>query len=191
MIGAAAPRFDDRAGDPAGIPLLAVFEDQVGELLFADLLEQIGGRRPLRLIHAHVERLVATEAEATAFGLELHRRHAKVRERAVDAGHAPIVEHAAKLTVVGVNQLDAVAEPFEPLPGNLQGLGIPVQTEHFRSASFEQHARVPAETHGAVHEQTAARRLQERDRLGSHDRFVDVRRHQIPNSASERASSSV
>jgi hypothetical protein len=188
---AAAAGFDDRASDPSGIALLAILENQVRELLLADLIEQISGRRPLRLIHPHVERLVATEAETAAFAVELHGRHAEVRKRTVDTGHTTIVENAPKLTVVGMHQLDAIAKSLEPLAGNLQRLGVTVQAEQLRSARFEENARMPAEPDGTIHEQTTARGVQQRDRLCGHDRFVNVMGHQIPNSASERASSSV
>ena len=104
-----------------------------------------------------------------------------------------VVEHAAKLAVVGVHELDAIAERREPLAAqSASASGSRSRPISRRRARFEQRARVPAEADRAVDEQAAARRLEQRERLGDHDRFVRRRRrHQIPNSDSARASSSV
>ncbi len=69
----------------------------------------------LRLIHAHVERLVALKAEAAARRVELHRRDAEIGERAVDERNAARVEHVARRPVVGVHELDALTPRRERL----------------------------------------------------------------------------
>ena len=64
LRSASAARRHDRPRDAPREPLLAELENHVGELVFVDVAQQVGGRRPACSIHAHVERLVAAEAEA-------------------------------------------------------------------------------------------------------------------------------
>ena len=77
--------------------------------------DQIGGGVAARAIHAHVERLVALEAEAAARRVELHRRDAEIGERAVDRADAALVEHVVDRAIVGVHQLDAIGPRRERL----------------------------------------------------------------------------
>ena len=74
---------DDRPGDPPRLPLLAIMEDDVGDLRLAGLVDEVGCALPL-LGHPHVERPVPLEGEAP-FGLvELHRGDADIERDAVD-----------------------------------------------------------------------------------------------------------
>ena len=53
-------------------------------------VHQIGGASDrVDLIHPHVERLVASETEPASVAVELHRRHAEIRQHAVDRADAP------------------------------------------------------------------------------------------------------
>ena len=62
-----------------------------------------------RVIHPHVERLVALEAEAAARLVELHRRHAEIRQRAVDRSSTPRASSTSStIAVVRVHELDAI-----------------------------------------------------------------------------------
>ena len=177
------PRRDQRARDPPREALLAVLEDGVGELALGRAGDEVRRRLAGRAIHPHVQRLVALKAEAAARRVELHRGHAEIGERAVDLRDAARVEHVVERTVVGVDQLHAVGPRGERV-------GVAIQADEARRARFEKRARVAAEADGAVDEQAAATRLQELERFGGHDRNVGLR-HQMPNCASARASSSV
>ena len=136
-------------------------------------------------IHPHVQRLVALKAEAAARRVELHRGHAEIGERAVDLRDAARVEHVVERAVVGVDQLHAVGPRGERRAGACERVGVAIQADEARRASFEQRARVAAEADGAVDEQAAATRLQELERFGGHDWNVGLR-HQMPNCASAR-----
>ena len=150
--------------------------------------DQVGRRFVGGAIHAHVERLVAHEAEAPAGRIELHRGDTEIRERAVDPGDVPALEHVVDGAIVGVHQLDAVAPGRQRFARARQRVEIAVEPDDPRGAGFEQRSRVAAEPDRAVDEQTALFGAQMLEDLGGHDRDV---RHQMPNSDNARASSSV
>ena len=144
---------------------------------------------PRAAVHPHVERLVALEAEAAARRVELHRRDAEIGERAVDDGDAAAVEHVVERAIVGVHELDAIAPRRQRLARAGERVEVAIEADEPRRAGFEQRARVAAEADGAVDEEAAALGPQiAASDLGGHDRDV---RHQMPNSDSARASSSV
>src|SRR5579875_3111804 len=60
----AAPSRDDRACNPPGAALFAVFVKDAGEFLFAFLVDEIVGGQRFPPIHPHIERSVEPEAEA-------------------------------------------------------------------------------------------------------------------------------
>ena len=86
------------------LPLLAELEDHVGQRRLLDRGQPLGRRRSLRLVHPHVERLVAPEAEAAAVGVELQRRDAEVGQHAGHRADAVPVEHRVEVAVVGVRR---------------------------------------------------------------------------------------
>ena len=69
--GGAQPRRHNRAGHPARVTLLTVLVDDIRQFLLVARVEQVRGRGAARAVHAHVERLVAPEAEPTAVRVEL------------------------------------------------------------------------------------------------------------------------
>ena len=182
-------RLDQRPRDAAREALLAVLEDRIREIALVGLGDEIGGGVAAAAIHAHVERLVALEAEAAPRLVELHRRDAEIGERAVDVGDPAAVELVADRAVVGVDQLDAIAPRRERVAGARQRVEIAVEADHPRGAGLEQRARVAAEPDRAVDEQPAPLGAEMLEDLGGHHR--DVLRHQMPNSDSALASSSV
>src|SRR5262245_50826244 len=183
-----ASRLDQRAGDAPREPLFAVAEDRVGELDFGRMRDEIGRRLALRTVHAHVERFVALETEAAARCVELHRRDTEVSERAVDHGNLALVKDIGDRAVVGVDELDAFAPRCERFGGAGESVAVAIESDEPRRPGLEQRAGVAAEADRAVDEEAAVFGTEELQDLGGHDRHV---RHQIPNSASARASSSV
>ena len=87
-----------------------------------------------------------------------------------------------------MHELDAIAPRRERVARARERVGIAVEADQPRSPRFEQRARVSAETDRAVDEQSALLRAEVIQRFSGHDRNVQ---HQIPNSDSARASSSV
>ena len=113
-IGARSRAVDDGARDAPRVALLAELEDHVRPAPSSSTSrQQIGRGRPAATVHAHVERLVAAEAEAAPVGVELHRRHAEIGERAGDRVDAARVEHRGEIAIVRVHELDAIAERRE------------------------------------------------------------------------------
>ncbi len=143
---------------------------------------------PFAPIHAHVERLVALEAEPASRRVELQRRDAEIGERAVDQVDVAAIEHLVERPVVGVNQLHAIAPRRQRLARQFERVLIAIEADEPGGPGFEQRPRMAAEPDGAVDEQAAAFGPQELEHFGRHDRDVG---RQIPNSDSARASSSV
>jgi hypothetical protein len=82
---------DNGARNAARLPLFAVAEQDIGEFGFAQLVDGVGGCRAVAA-HAHVERAVEAEREATPGVIDLRRRDAKVERHAVDRGDTARVE---------------------------------------------------------------------------------------------------
>jgi hypothetical protein len=78
--------------------------------------------------------------------------------------------------------------PVLPTLGGLRRRVVAVESDEPRRPGFEQRAGVAAETDRTVDEEAAVFGAEKLQDLGGHDRHVH---HQIPNSASARASSSV
>ena len=87
-----------------------------------------------------------------------------------------------------MHELDAIAPRRERVAGAGERVEIAIEADDARGAGFEQRARVAAEADGAVDEQPALLGPEMLQDLGGHDRDV---RHQMPNSDSACASSSV
>ena len=161
-----------RAGDAAREALFAELEDRVGELAFRRAGDEVGGGVAAAAIHAHVERLVALEAEAAARRVELHRRHAEVGERAVDAVDLAAVEDVVDRAIIGVHELDAVAPRRQRFARAGERVEVAIEADEARRAGFEQRARVAAEADGAVDEQAAVLGTEVLEDRGGHDRDV-------------------
>ena len=95
-------------GNASRVTLFAIGEEDIGKLAFAHLGQPLGGRAAARGVHAHVERTVIHEAEATRGIVQLRRRHTQIRQNARDA-----TEQAALLKLLAqrgeglVNDLEA------------------------------------------------------------------------------------
>ncbi len=100
------------------------------------------------------------------------------------------IEDVVDRAIVGVHQLDAIAPRRQRFAGAGERVEVAIEADEARRARFEQRARVAAEADGAVDEQAAVAfgPQSSSSDLGGHDRDVG---HQMPNSESARASSSV
>jgi hypothetical protein len=99
------------------------------------------------------------------------------------------IQNVGQRAVVGVDELDAVAPQRQRLARAGERVRIAVEPDQPRRTRFEERAGVAPEPDGAVDEEPALLGAQEVEHFGGHDRHV--RRHQMPNSDSARASSSV
>ena len=134
--------------------------------------DAFGRRRPAGLIHPHVERLVAAEAEPATLGVELHRGNAEVGQGAGHLGRAVRVEHRVEVAVVGVGQPHAIAICGQRLGGHGERLRVAVDADHLVGAALEEGPRMPTETHGAVHVRAPSLRLEEPHGFVDHHRQV-------------------
>jgi len=89
-----------------------------------------------------------------------------------------------------VHELDAIAVRCQAAGGERERGRIAIETENPIRPAIEQGAAVAAESDRAVDKEAAARRLEERQRFCDENGRVQGGRHQIPNSANARASSS-
>jgi hypothetical protein len=124
------------------------------------------------LIHPHVERFVASEAEPATHGIELHRRHAEVRESAIDPINTARGKHGWQLAIVGMHEFDAVVPGSECLRGKFERTRISIEPEQAGCASVEHGARMTTEPDGAINEDTAAGRIQQLDHFLEQHGFV-------------------
>ncbi len=95
-----------------------------------------------------------------------------------------------KIAIIGVHELNPVAVRRQIGGGELERRRIAIEADNPLRPAIEQGTAVASESDGAVDKDTAARRLEERQCFRDKDRSVEGVRHQIPNSANARASSS-
>lgn len=181
------PGSDDRSGNTSCKSLLSIGIDQIRQLLLTRRGNEICRSLTLALIHAHIQRLVAQEAEPSAWTLELKRRHAEVSEGTVDRHQSTFVEHRVKRTIVGVHQFHSSGPSCKHRACARERSSVAVQTDHARGPGFKQCPRMSTQTNGAVQVDTASCWLEVVHDLVDQNRNVTA---QIPNSASARASSS-
>ncbi|KAG0746925.1 hypothetical protein G6F24_015632 [Rhizopus arrhizus] len=80
----------DGTRDAAALALFAVGPQHIGDLAVFDAVDPLRGTFAAVRVHAHVQRAVLAEAEATLGHVQLRRRHAQVEQHAVQAvGRAP------------------------------------------------------------------------------------------------------
>src|SRR5262245_15533821 len=96
----------------------------------------------------------------------------KIREHAVHLRHAALVEHRANPSIVGVHDVDPIAEFAERVPGRRYGSGIAIKSNQVRRARVEQRSPMSTKPHGAVDKHAAASGLQMLDNFRHHDRLV-------------------
>ena len=97
--GRSARRRDDRAGDRARVPLLAVAAEEERELALLRLVDEIAGGELGRSVHPHVERRVGSVGEPALGPVELHRGDAEVEQDRVrlDVVCRELAEHEREL----------------------------------------------------------------------------------------------
>ena len=78
------------------MPLLAIAEDDRGQLRFVRRVDDIGGGGP-GLAHAHVERAVLAEGEAALRLIELEGGHADIEHDAIGPGSPAAASSASIL----------------------------------------------------------------------------------------------
>ena len=131
--GRLAAGVGDGQGELACAAKLAVLAKPLLELLGRGLGQQLGRRRLLAGVHAHVERrrvsLCIGEAEAALRAVELRRRHAEVEQDGVDvsdpqAGHR-LIETAKRF----VNQVHRCGDLAQSLATGFERSRVAVESD--------------------------------------------------------------
>ena len=169
-----APKIHHRRRNPPGLPLLPEVIKNIGQILFRQLVEQVGrGRSPAR-VHPHVQRSAGAEAEAPGRGIQLQGGNPKVEQDPIhrcDPQFAQGFSHGGKIPM-------ADGQPFaewgQPLPGQSQGLSVTIEAQHpaIRTAAPQDLAAMAAQAEVAVQIQAPRFRPQQLHGLPQQDRNV-------------------
>ena len=114
--GFAARRRDDPVGDPARELLLAPLPDDPDQVLFAVVVDDVGGGLAAAGVHPHVQGRVEGVGEAAFPLVELQGGDAEVHQDAVDFRETQVLKDLRDFVIHGVDQVDAVREGRQALP---------------------------------------------------------------------------
>ena len=146
----------DRLGDPACVALLPEVPQDPGELLRRIGVEDVGGGRPGRRVHPHVQRHVAAVGEAAVALVELEGGDAEVEQHTVDLAEPEPVEDRWKCVVHLVHEGDTPLVVGEPGTGGRQGLRVAVDTDELDLREFpQQGGRMATEAQSRVDHDSA------------------------------------
>lgn len=106
---------DNGAGDSSRIALFSVLIDQIGKFAFWKLIDQIRSGATRTLIHAHIERTVGEKAQPPLWTVQLSRRHAEIKDHAVNLRHADRHQVLLECAEIPLTQTHARCETRQPL----------------------------------------------------------------------------
>ena len=90
-----SPQLDDAPSDAPAETLLAVVENQVGEVSFREAPQQVAGRFALGRVHAHVQGSRLAEAEAPLRRFDLIGAEAQIGQNTIDGRNSQLCQHLA------------------------------------------------------------------------------------------------
>src|SRR5215471_10611526 len=122
---------DNCARNPTGKSFFAEMENDVCQLGFLPLVDQIGSCQPCRLIHPHIKRPVPLKAESARRFIELRRRHTQIKENSIDSREAAIHNVTFQIHEVPLAENGAVAKLLQPLLACRNGTGIKIEPDEF------------------------------------------------------------
>src|SRR5262249_20203269 len=142
--------------------LLAVLEDQVGQIRLAQAVQEVRCSAPLAAIHPHVKRSLGLKAEAPILAIELVRRYPKICQNPRRLPGSQTIQHRLKLLEIGVHVDKPFAKSCQPDSCDLQALEITIQTNNLGFwRCFQYCFSMPAQANSAINEQSAFTRPQE------------------------------
>ena len=144
----------DGARDLPGAALAALEVEEVREVALVPAIDDVGGG-PLALrVHAHVERPVELEREASLRAVQLQRADAEIHEQPSEGLDPQLAQQGWKVGDAGPREAGPISEGLEALPGELQDLGVLVRAKHGGAReALEQLRRVPPGTQRPIHDQ--------------------------------------
>ena len=119
-------------GDAAGKLFFSPFPDDPDEVLFAVVVDDVGGGLAAARVHPHIQRRVEGVGEAALPFVQLKGRDAKVHEHTVDFGESQVREDVRDFVVDGVNKVDPVREGRQPLPRQGQCFLVAVDADQVK-----------------------------------------------------------
>ena len=93
-------------------PFFAIVADNLPYFAFVRAGEPLGGSCAAARVHAHVERRIGAEAEAARRVVELRRRHAEIKQNAVDLRCSACDQHFAQTAEILVRELQSLVIDF-------------------------------------------------------------------------------
>ncbi len=171
----AAPRGADRLGDLAALRLAAEVVEQVGQLAFAEAVDQLDGLLALAGVEAHIERAFVLERKAPLRIRELGRVDSQIQQHGIDRLDPPRFEHGGEVREVRFDQLERhIRRRREPPGGLLEHRRVEIEPEvaPVRREARQDRRGMTTEPDGPVEEDLTGPRLEEPDDLSEQDRFV-------------------
>ena len=168
--------LDDGPGDAPGCPFPAVPIDNVGEFLFARVVDHVG-RGPSHFVHAHVEGAVGLEGKAARRSVQLHRRQAQIQGNAVHPVDADTIKQPRHVAVAPVDDREAARIPALHMGAAPHRIGVAVDTPDRAPGGLEDGFRISPGAEGGVHVDGAVAGGQNLQHLAQHHRRVGGRRH--------------
>ncbi len=119
--------FDEPPRHAPGLRLFPIALEDVGQFLFAQAHDQLGGRFPLGCVESQVERPVRGKAEAPGVVGQLVGRQPEVEQNAVDRGDFEVRQDQREVGITGLMEVARGARELKG--GNFQHPGIAVKTD--------------------------------------------------------------
>ena len=171
-IGDRRPLPHHRRRDPPGEPLLAVLPQHPGQLAGRVGVHDVGGRRPGRRVHPHVQRRVLRVGEAAPRLVQLQRGDPEVEQHPVAPGtprRRPAPPAARSYTAGAARPATPNGASRSPASRSASG-SRSIPTSRQRGVRLQQGLRVPAQPERRVH----------RDRVRPGQRGREQRQHPVP-----------
>ena len=168
VIGAAARAVTTARAMRRGQAFLAESEQRVGQFVFRQGCDQVGGGGAAGA-HPHIEGAVVTEREAAGGIFDLEGRHAEVEHDAIERGNAVRGEQREHVAEPALDQMEAAG--VAGCEGRAAGDGrrVAVDGEHGAGRSAEDGRAVAATAERAVEVCGAGPRGEDGNDLVQHD----------------------
>jgi hypothetical protein len=150
----------DGAGNPTGTTLFSITQNDVGDLIFCERVNDHLGGKPGSRIHTHVGRSLQAKTESARGFVELGAADAKVCEHPVHSRNTQSTEHPPDLREAGVYGSKSTLELGQARSGRRQRRRVPIQPDDSTFCGLKKGFRVTAATQRAVDEHLTGLRLQ-------------------------------
>jgi len=155
---------------------LAELAQGIGQRLFFEIIDHIGGARP-GFRHPHVERTVAAERKSARRIVDLRRGHTKIQNDTVERRRPGRIQQAAHITEASLQQGQPVRIIAQQGGAPRDRVRIPVQREQRAVGGVQDGSGIATGAEGPVKIDLSVARPQSLQHLVAHDRYMDGRGH--------------